>query len=46
VLQGYTVPLSPLGKAELVAAPPWRCSGDVIALEFRSDPAAASKSPR
>ena len=42
MLKGYTVPLSPLGKANLVAAPPWHYSGDVIALEFWTDPAAAN----
>ena len=42
MLKGYTVPLSPLGQANLVAAPPWHYSGDVIALEFWADPAAAN----
>jgi len=42
MLKGYTVPLSPLGRANLVAAPPWHYSGDVIALEFWADPAAAN----
>ena len=42
MLKGYTVPLSPLGKANLVATPPWHYSGDVIALEFWTDPAAAN----
>ena len=42
MLKGYTVPLSPLGKANLVAAPPWHYSGDVIALEYWADPAAAN----
>jgi acetoacetate decarboxylase len=44
MLKGYTVPLSPLGKANLVAAPPWQYSGDVIALEFWTEPAAANAS--
>jgi acetoacetate decarboxylase len=38
MLEGYAVPLSPLGKADLVAAPP----GDVIALDYSTDPAAAN----
>jgi acetoacetate decarboxylase len=42
MLKGYPLPLSPLGKAHLVAAPPWHCSGDVIALEFWTDPGAAN----
>ncbi len=42
MLKGFTVPLSPLGKANLVAAPPWHYSGDVIAIEFWADPAAAN----
>lgn len=34
MLKGYIVPLSPLGKANVVAAPPWHYSCGVIALEF------------
>jgi acetoacetate decarboxylase len=41
MLKGYTVPHSPLDKGNLVAASSWR-SGDVIAPDFWTDPAAAN----
>ncbi|OEU92347.1 acetoacetate decarboxylase [Streptomyces abyssalis] len=41
MLQGYTVPLSPRGEANLASAPPWHYSGDVIGVEFWTDPASA-----
>jgi acetoacetate decarboxylase len=34
-LQGWSLPLSPEGRASLVPAPPWHFSGDVIAIDFR-----------
>ena len=34
MLKGYSVPLSPLGKANLAAKPPWHYSSDVVAAEF------------
>jgi len=42
MLQGFSLPLSPLGKANVVGAPPWHYSGDVIALEFWTEPSAAA----
>jgi len=42
MLQGFSLPLSPLGKANLVGAPPWHYSGDAIALEFWTEPGAAA----
>jgi hypothetical protein len=39
---GFTSPLSPLGKANIVGAPPWHIAGDVIAFEFWTDPNAAA----
>jgi hypothetical protein len=42
MLQGFCLPLSPLGKANVVGAPPWHYSGDVIALEFWTEPSAAA----
>lgn len=42
MLHGFTLPLSPLGKANIVGAPPWHCSGDAIAIEFWTDADAAS----
>jgi acetoacetate decarboxylase len=34
VLKGYSVPLSPLGQANLAPTPPWHYSSDVLAAEF------------
>ncbi len=38
MLQGYSVPLSPLGKAALIPPPPWHYAGDVLAIEFWASP--------
>jgi len=48
MLKGYTTPLTPRGQANVVSAPPWHYSGDIIAIEFWADPevAAASLPPR
>lgn len=40
MLKGYTYPLSPLGVANLSPAPPWHYAGDVLGVEFWTDPAA------
>jgi Acetoacetate decarboxylase (ADC) len=42
MLKGFTSPLPPLGKATIVAAPPWHIAGDVIAFEFWTEPKAAA----
>jgi acetoacetate decarboxylase len=34
MLKGYSVPLSPLGRANLTPPPPWHYSSDVVAAEF------------
>jgi acetoacetate decarboxylase len=39
-LHGWSLPLSPEGRASLVPAPPWHFSGDVIGIDYRGDPAA------
>ena len=39
-LHGWSLPLSPEGRASLVPAPPWHFSGDVIGIDFRGDPKA------
>jgi hypothetical protein len=39
-ISGYSLPLSPGGKASLVPAPPWHYVGDFLVLEFWADPAA------
>ena len=41
MLKGYTVPLSPLGLANLASPPPWHYSSDVVAAEFWVDRDAA-----
>lgn len=41
-LQGWSLPLSPDGAAALVPPPPWHFSGDIVAVDFRCDPAAAA----
>src|SRR5271168_3511744 len=42
MLRGFTPPLSPLGKANIAGSPPWHCAGDVIALEYWTEPSAAA----
>jgi acetoacetate decarboxylase len=41
-LQGWSLPLSPGGRAALVPPPPWHFSGDAIGIDFRADPAAVA----
>ena len=42
MLEGYTVPLSPRGIANLAAKPPWHYAGSIVGAEFWTDPAAAA----
>lgn len=42
MLEGYSVPLSPRGRASLVARPPWHYVGTVLVVDFRADPEACS----
>ena len=37
--QGFMLPKSPDGRASIVPAPPWHYSGDVLTVEYRTDPA-------
>jgi acetoacetate decarboxylase len=37
-LRGFLVPRSPEGRASIVPAPPWHYSGDVLTIEYRTDP--------
>jgi acetoacetate decarboxylase len=37
-LKGFFPPRSPEGKASLVPPPPWHYSGDVLTIEYRTDP--------
>jgi acetoacetate decarboxylase len=41
-LQGWSLPLSPGGRASLVPPPPWHFSGDAIGIDFSADPAAVA----
>lgn len=41
-LSGWSLPLSPGGRAALVPPPPWHFSGTVIGVDFRADPEAAA----
>lgn len=38
---GWSLPLSPGGRAALVPPPPWHFSGDALIIDFRCDPAEA-----
>lgn len=39
-LQGFSVPLSPEGRASLTCPPPWHYAGDLLVVDFAADPAA------
>jgi acetoacetate decarboxylase len=39
-LQGFSVPLSPEGRASLTSLPPWYYAGDLLVVDFEADPAA------
>lgn len=41
MLQGYTVPLSPKGEANIAPTPPWHYAGDIVGVEFWTEPASA-----
>jgi acetoacetate decarboxylase len=41
-LQGWSLPLSPGGRAALVPPPPWHFSGDAIGIDFQADPGAVA----
>jgi acetoacetate decarboxylase len=38
-LKGFMMPRSPEGRASIVPEPPWHYSGDVLTVEYRTDPA-------
>jgi Acetoacetate decarboxylase (ADC) len=38
MLKGFTVPKSPFGQAALTPRPPWHYDGDVVGVEFWTDP--------
>jgi hypothetical protein len=39
-LKGFSVPLSPEGRASLTSVPPWHYAGEVLVVDFAADPAA------
>jgi hypothetical protein len=41
-LTGWSLPLSPLGRAALVPAPPWHFSGEALGFDFHADPDAVA----
>ncbi|MDA8045563.1 MAG: acetoacetate decarboxylase family protein [Actinomycetota bacterium] len=41
-LSGWSLPLSPNGRASLVPPPPWHFSGTAIGVDFRADPEAVA----
>lgn len=42
MVKGYTPPRTPLGKSSLVPSPPWHYAGNVLAVEYRTDPESAA----
>jgi acetoacetate decarboxylase len=41
-VRGFLYPKSATGRASLVPAPPWSYSGDLLTIEYRTDPAAVA----
>jgi acetoacetate decarboxylase len=42
-LEGFVFPRSATGRASLVPAPPWHYSGQMLTIEYRTDPAAVAE---
>lgn len=42
-LQGFLAPRSPEGRSGIVSPPPWRYSGDVLTLEYRTAPGSVAR---
>ena len=40
--KGFSVPLSPEGRASLTTLPPWHYAGDLLVIDFDAEPAAVS----
>ena len=38
-LQGFMYPRTPTGAAGILPGPPWHYSGEMLTVEFRTDPA-------
>jgi acetoacetate decarboxylase len=43
MLQGFSTPLSPLGRTSLAPTPPWHFVGDFMAIEYWADPDAVAQ---
>jgi hypothetical protein len=41
-LKGYSLPLSPEGRASVIPAPPWHYVGDFLVIEYWADPGAVA----
>ena len=37
-LQGFAPPYTPSGRSALIPPPPWFYSGDLLTVEYRTDP--------
>jgi acetoacetate decarboxylase len=42
-LQGFMPPRSPEGRASILPPPPWHYSGDLLTIEYRTDPSAVAE---
>ena len=42
-LKGFMPPRSPEGRASILPPPPWHYSGDLLTIEYRTDPAAVAE---
>lgn len=38
-LRGWTLPQTPTGRSATLSPPPWHYSGDIIAVDYKADPA-------
>ena len=45
-LRGVPFPRTPSGRASLLPPPPWHYSGDLLTVEYRTDPAAVARVAR
>jgi acetoacetate decarboxylase len=41
-LRGYSLPLSPEGRANVIPSPPWHYIGDFLVIEYWADPDAVA----
>lgn len=43
LLNGFLFPRTPTGRSSLIPPPPWHYSGDLLTVEYRTDPAAVAE---